>query len=183
MKNAFLFCKEVYIVDKKHPNRSKGWHKVGNLSFKTSLLNKCRERADTWADEVLRRLSSSIDLVAIDAIYHAQCESNFFTKKQIPTTKGAETEHTPGHRTGNAMKSNFEKLCKWHDKETELFTVNELHAKMCSFTEKDLNVSFLKWMKKQLEQHYQNSIFFADDPGRSNVVCFSVMASTILLQR
>ena len=38
-------------------------------------------------------------------------------------------------------------------------------------------------MKKQLEQHYQNSIFFTEDPGRSNVVCFAVMASTILLEQ
>ena len=30
---------------------------------------------------------------------------------------------------------------------------------MCSFAEKDLNVYSLKWMKKQLEQEYQNSVF------------------------
>ena len=54
---------------------------------------------------------------------------------------------------------------------------------MCSFTEKDLNASSLKWMKKQLEQHYQNSIIFTDEPGRSNVVCFTVMASIILSEQ
>ena len=81
------------------------------------------------------------------------------------------------------MKPNFEKLCKWLDKGTELFTISEPHAKMCSFTEKDLNVSSLKWMKKLLEQHYQNSIFFTDNPGRSNVVCFTVMASTVLSEQ
>ena len=54
----------------KYSNRSKGLQKVGTLSFKTSLLNKCQERADKWADDVLRRLSSSIDLAASDAIYH-----------------------------------------------------------------------------------------------------------------
>ena len=69
------------------------------------------------------------------------------------------------------MKSNFEKLCKWLDRETELFTVSELHAKMCSFTEKYLNVSSLKSMKMQSQKHYQNSTFFTDDPGSSNVVC------------
>ena len=81
------------------------------------------------------------------------------------------------------MKSNFEKLCKWLDRETELFTVSELHAKMCSFTEKYLNVSSLKSMKMQLQKHYQNSTFFTDDPGSSNVVCFTVMASTILSEQ
>ena len=52
------------------PNHSKDWHKVGTLSFQTSILNICHERAGKWADEVLRLLSSSIDLVASDAIYH-----------------------------------------------------------------------------------------------------------------
>ena len=83
-------------------------------------MNKCHERADKWANDVLTRLPSSIDLVANDAIYYGQCESNFFTKKCIPTTKGAETEHNPGCHTDNAMKSNFEKLCKWLDGQTEL---------------------------------------------------------------
>ena len=64
----------------------------------------------------------------------------FFTKKCIPTTKGTESEHTAGHSTDNAMKTNFEKLCKWLDEQTKLFTVSELHAKIGSFAEKDLNL-------------------------------------------
>ena len=58
-----------------------------------------------------------------------------FTKKCIPTTKGTETEHRAGHPTDNVMKLNFEKLCKWLDEQTRLFTVSELHAKMCLFAE------------------------------------------------
>ena len=38
-------------------------------------------------------------------------------------------------------------------------------------------------MKKQLEQHYQNSIFFTDELGRSNVVYFTVTVSTILSEQ
>ena len=141
----FFFCEEVGVVDKKHPNRSKCWHKVCTLFFQTSLLNKFHENAGKWRDDVLGRLSSSIDLVASDAIYHEQCESNIFTKKCTPINMSG--------RTGNAMKSNFEKLCKWLDKQTELLTVSKLHAKMCSFAEKYLNAYFSKWMKKQLQQH------------------------------
>ena len=68
----YFFCEEVCVVDKKRPNRSKGWHKVGTLSFQVSLLNK-------W-QAAFNKLSSSIDLVASDAIQHGKCESNFFTK-------------------------------------------------------------------------------------------------------
>ena len=89
------------------------WHKVGTLSFQTSILKKCHERADKYADDVLWWLSSSIDLVASDAMYHGQCESFFFfTKKCISTTKGTKTEHTAGHTTNNKIISNFEKICK-----------------------------------------------------------------------
>ena len=42
------------------------------------------------------------------------------------------------------MKSNFEILCKWLDRKTELSTLNEAHAKLCSFAEKDLNVLLFK---------------------------------------
>lgn len=52
-----------------------------------------------------------------------------FTKKPIPTTKGPETELTPGRPTDNGMKSNFEKLCKWFDEKTKPFIMSELHTK------------------------------------------------------
>ena len=73
----------------------------------------------------------------------------FFTKKCILTTKGTETEHTAEHPTNNAMKSNFEKLCKWLNEQTKLFTVSELHAKNMFICKNYLNVYCLKWMKKQ----------------------------------
>ena len=80
-------------------------------------------------------LSNSIDLVSSYAIYHVQSESIFFTKKCAPTTKETETEHTAGHPTDKVMKLNFEKLWKWLDEQTELFTVSKFHAKMCLFAE------------------------------------------------
>ena len=121
--------KSVCVVDKKHPNWSKDWQKVGTLPFQTSLLNKCHERADKWPEDALRRLSSSIDLVAGIAIYDGQCESRFFTKKYIPTIKETETEHTSGRQIGKARKASFEKLCAWLEEKTELFTVSELMQK------------------------------------------------------
>ena len=74
----YFFCGEVCV--KKHLNRSKGWHKVGTLSFQTSILNKCHERTNKWADDVLRLLGNSIDLVASDAIYHGRCASVYLFK-------------------------------------------------------------------------------------------------------
>ena len=78
-------------------------------------MNKCHKRAYKWADDVLRLLPSvSFDLIASDVMCHWQCGSN----------------HISGRRTDNAMKSIFDKLCKWLDEPTELFTVSQLHAEM-----------------------------------------------------
>ena len=131
------------VVNKKHPNRSKGWHKVGTLSFRTSVLNKCHERAAKWADGVLRRLSISIDLVTSGAIYHGNVNLTFL-RKNVYLQQMGQKLNTRLEAADNALKSNFEKLCKWLDEQTELFTVGELHAKMCSFAEKDQNVYSLK---------------------------------------
>ena len=53
------------------------------------------------------------------------------------------------------------------DEQAELFTVSELHPKISTFEEKNLNVYCLQ--------------FF--EPGRSKVVCLTDMASTILLEQ
>ena len=69
-------------------------------------------------------------------------ESVFFTKKCVPKTKWTENEYE--RSTDSWMKSNSERLCKWLDRKTELSTLNEAHAKLCSFAEKDLNVLLFK---------------------------------------
>ena len=143
-KTHCFFCGGVCVVDKRHHNGSKGWHKVDVfLSFQTSILNKCYERAEKCTDDVLRRFSSSIDVDASDAIYHEHSESIFFYGKCISTTNGTKSEHTVGHTADNIIKSNFETLCKWIDEQTEMFTVSELHAKMSLSAEKDLYVKCL----------------------------------------
>ena len=101
-KTQCFFCGGVCVVDKRHHNGSKGWHKVDVfLSFQTSILNKCYERAEKCSDDVFRRFSSSIDVGASDTIYHEQSESIFFYEKCISTTNGTKSEHTVGHTADN----------------------------------------------------------------------------------
>ena len=45
-KTHCIFCRKVSVTDKKHPNRSKGCHKVGAFFSQISILNKCHERAE-----------------------------------------------------------------------------------------------------------------------------------------
>ena len=65
------FFVQKSVVDKTNPNSSKSWQKVSVfLSFQTSILNKCYIKVEKSADDVLRWLSSRIDLVISDVIYH-----------------------------------------------------------------------------------------------------------------
>ena len=71
-KSCCIFCGDVLVIDKKHPDRNKPIHKVGVLLSKDTILKKCEERGDKWASDVSRRLAVCIDLVASDAVYHGQ---------------------------------------------------------------------------------------------------------------
>ena len=83
-KRIAFFCGEFIVIDKKHLDRIKKFCKAGELLSIGTILSKCRERGDTWSEEVCRRISLSIDLVASNAIYYQKCKSNFLTKKDVP---------------------------------------------------------------------------------------------------
>ena len=75
--------------------------KVGTklASYLFKHLNKCHGKAEKWAEDVLRQLSSSIDVGGSDPIYHGQCGSiilyvYIYIYKCVSTTKGTKAEHT-----------------------------------------------------------------------------------------
>ena len=84
------------------------------------------------ADDVLKQLPNSIDLVASDAIYHGQCES-IFLRKNVYLQQRALKLNTWPNRQHNEIK--FWKIRQMVDEQTELFAVNELHGKMCLFAQ------------------------------------------------
>ena len=181
-KTHCLFCSKVLMNDDRHPGR---YDKVvkAEVCSKKNLFDKCIERGDKWADDVKRRLSDCIDLVASDAVYHKQCQSNFFTNKGMPGLKETNTEKTPGRPTNTIMQQNFDKLCDWHEKQTDLFTIAELRTKMCSPAGENSEVYTIKRMKQKIEERWKHYVFFTNEPGRSNVVCFIDMASSILPEK
>ena len=58
------------------------------------------------------------------------------------------------------MKSNFEKSCKRLDKQTELFTVSELHTKMYLCAEKRSQCLLLKYNEKAVRIELPEFNFF-----------------------
>ena len=112
-KTHCFFCGELIVIDKKHPDRTKKFFKTGELPSIYKLLSKCRERGDPWSEEVYRRISLSIDLVASDAIYHQQFKSNFLTKKNVPGQ--GHSRKTPECPSNKPMVESFKTFCNWLD--------------------------------------------------------------------
>ena len=155
------------------------------LHFKVSILNRCNLRKDAWATEVERRVSGCIDLVASDAVYHDTCKTQFFSDKSLSAK--VDIFKTPeqkklGCPQNNEMQASFKHLCQWLEEQTELYTVAELYDKICSMSECQAIYS-IKWLKQQLADHYKNFIFFTNEPGRSNIVCFRDMTGSILSEK
>ena len=68
------------------------------------------------------------------------------------------------------MKQTFEKLCDWLDNQAKLFTIKELHEKLCSISKNGEDIYSLKRMKQKLGDHYGETTFLTNLPGRSNTV-------------
>lgn len=97
-KLHYFFCGNIIVIDKKHPDRIKKFCKAGELPSIDTILSKCRERGDTWSEEVSRSIALSIDLVASNAVYYQKFKLYFFTKKDV-SCQGQRQRHLGVHLT------------------------------------------------------------------------------------
>ena len=174
-KNCIL-CGNLAKFDIRHPDRDRV-HCVTTLPMRDKLLECCGKRGDTWASEVQNRLHGCIDLVAAEAIYHANCYSRFLLNK----VQNASATSVVGRPQDKEMLHWFKKLCEWLESnpDAELYTLTELHAKMVEISDGG-EVYSLKRLKQKLHEHYEHFIFFAEVEGRGNVLCFKNMANSII---
>ena len=115
-----------------------------------------------------------LDLVAAEAIYHANCYSRCLLNKG----NSLSTECAPGRPKDTSMMHWFQMLCQWLESEAdaELYTLAELHDKMIEFS----GGSDVYTPKQKLHEYYEDFIFFAVVEGHGNVLCFRSMASYII---
>ena len=174
-KNCIL-CGNLAKFDIRHPDRDRV-HCVTTLPMRDKLLECCGKRGDTWASEVQNRLHGCIDLVAAEAIYHANCYSRFLLNK----VQNASATSVVGRPQDKEMLHWFKMLCEWLESnpDAELYTLTELHAKMVEISDGG-EVYSLKRLKQKLHEHYEHFIFFAEVEGRGNVLCFKNMANSII---
>lgn len=173
-KEDCFLCGNNATIDIRHADRNRV-RRVTTLPMRDKLLERCKERDDSWGLNVQKCLLSCIDLVAAEAVYHAPCFSLFL--------KGTG-ENTAGRMQSVDMLRAFDAMCTWLEagEGTELYTLAELHTKMVELALGSESYS-MKHMKRLLEERYEECIFFAEVEGRNNVVCFRDMAKYLINEK
>ena len=73
-----------------------------------------------------------------------------------------------------------DRLCEWLEIETQLYTLSELHQKMVQIAKGTYVYTRNQYLKQQLQIRYGDRIFFADVNGKSDVVCFKNVATSVI---
>ena len=175
-KNDCLFCGETTCDDVKLPaKRRKSLSQVETIEFRESVLKHSTERNDKWGDSVTARVQNCIDLIAVGAMYHRECRTQFFLAK----TQN-ECKRSRGRPESEAKSVAFLKLCSYLENNDECqYSMSELLEHMDSYLNGKEGYSN-KLLQSKLLEHYGDQITITSIPGKSNVVCFKDAAGKVL---
>ncbi len=177
-KQDCMLCGQSAKLDSRYPESIV--RSVTTLPMRAKLMECCTKRDDSWGSEVMNRLQGCIDLVAAEAVYHDNCLSRFLLHKELNTKM---SKNSGRHCDQEKMKW-FQMLYLWLESEAgaEMYTLSELHAKMAEFSGGS-DIYSIKRFKQKLQEHYKDSIFFAEVGGRDNVICFKDLAKHIVNEK
>ena len=88
------------------------------------ILEKCKERSDSWANDVRATLLSCIDLVAAGAVYHFDCATKFRNGRPKESVIGS------GRKEDDAKLIYFEHTCEWLESNMNLIRLSEAYEYM-----------------------------------------------------
>lgn len=185
-KENCLFCGQIA----KNYKRKRGYDVVyvKTLEFQSSVEAACRKRNDKWGEQVFSRIQMAhSDLHAADAVYHAQCNSNFRTGKQMPQTITAVSEDNLKRRktsfTGRpknyAAENCFGTIMSRLEKERSQISIADLTREMEKICGAE-NAYSVVHMKKKIREYFGNSVVLTEEEGKPTVLTFRDNVSSIL---
>ncbi len=168
--------------DKKNPRR---WveaylcrstvSKHDQTPYKRYVLDKCRERNDEWASEVERVLGALSDLHAVEARYHKDCMSRFFSDRNcIGKAPGELSELQNEVLHDSALQQIIDLLC---EDRTKLWNSVELFQIYKEKSGIDLNRSQLI---TKLSEHFDHELLILSSPGYAKIIVFQNQAVSTL---
>ena len=94
---------------------------VLTIGFQRVVMSICLLRGDAWADTTRGRIEFVDDLHASDAIYHKNCNVNFKTGKNVPSSFSSgrvESESKRERSISTVAQDSFKEIVRFlHDHE------------------------------------------------------------------
>ena len=170
--HCFL-CGKLCVIDVLHPSRCRiSKVETDKEKIDKKIKDQCLLRNDSWGIEVLGRMNTCNDLFSENAVYHANCRTDFFRKVTFASA---------GRPVDVEKDKIFETLCEWLEmNECELVTIEDLITKAMLISNDSNHVYSGKRIKQKLQERYGEHIQFAEVCGRKNVVCWREMAHYII---
>lgn len=171
-KKHCLFCG----LEAKDPRKSLGLKREHNaiyhcrtLSFGERITERAKELCDEHAEQVLIRLSNTIDLVAAEGRYHNNCRVTFFRNKK-PKSETYACKDEAFHCMIKFLEKNDE--CQYSVRELTDIMEDHLDEGVVGYSHKTLLI--------KLKAHFTESILVTHLPGKDSIVVFRDAFSNIV---
>lgn len=70
---VFNWKEDCFLCEKSCDKRRGKFKETKTLSLRNAVLERACEREDEWGKKILARMEGCADLVAVEAVYHANC--------------------------------------------------------------------------------------------------------------
>ena len=156
-------------------------------AFRDSVLKACTVRNDHLAQTVSARLEFAEHCVAVEAVYHQACSTNFRTERNLPLAFCGNlvvaNQRSSGRPANAEQAIAFHKTIETVKQEQDQMTLGELSRIMHGHLQVQGSNSMAygpQYMKAKLIEEFDDDMIIADANGKSDVVTLRTSAKNIL---
>jgi len=178
-----LFCCQTFMENEKNIHKVLSRHKY----FDRSILKACNMRNDRWACQVKSRICFVSDLHAVDARYHASCDSTFRCNWSMPNCRKSLTNgQLSKNKRGRPLNTDRENLfldsidyIKNSNEEIIILesVLENLNQKL---TERNLEKFQYRYFKEKVIMAMQDEIAITHIRGKYDIVTYKSNVKKIL---